>query len=322
MRRRACSKFAVLAVMVLAMTMIIGTMSVFAYDYEMTVSGGNGTINGSTEGVTSVEPVTDEPFSNKIKINDEEVTVTPPSDKHFVIGVKDTGHDNKEIIDGKVTLDGRDEDVSLVVAYGLKSNMVEYTVNYYIEGTTTTPPGLARETHYGVIGSKPVVSAKFADGYVPANALSITGTLSADPSQNNFDFTYYEVDQEGNVITIVDGNVVVVVPAGGAGAGAGAAGAGAAGAGAAAAGDGAAIGDGAVPLAEGPAEIVDLDDAQTPLAEGEDAEIEEGETPKEGGISGGAIAGGAILVAAVAAAAVALAKRRGAGEDDDDDDEE
>lgn len=314
-----------IAVLALAVVMVLGTMVVFAdYDYTMTVSAGRGSITLPADKITSAEALTTDPTKNIVKINGKEVTVTPPDADHFVIGLKDAGHDNGALLaaNKEVKLADRNEDTELVVAYGLKSDMVEYTINYVEAGTGNVL--LPAETHYGVDGSKPVVSYKYVENYLP-DAYNRTGTLVRGGA-NTFTFYYYEVDAEGNVITVVNN-----VAGGGAGAaGAGAAGAG--GAGAAAAG-GANIADGAVPLDGGqPNDVVDIDDGGTPTTdnpdgqggEGDGTDIDDGTTPGAGGngINWPAVGGGVGAVALIAAIAALLAKRKKDAEEDDDDDEE
>ena len=173
-----------IAVLAMTVCLILGTMavSVFAadgYEYKMTVSGGRGSIKGVPNKLTSAEPVTTNPDVNKIKINGEEKEVTPPDPDHFVIGLKKAGHDNNNgaggLLDKAIVLAEENEDVDLVVAYGLKSNMVPYTINYVnAAGGASLLPS---ETHYGVDGAKPVVAYKYVENYLP-QAYNLTGTIT------------------------------------------------------------------------------------------------------------------------------------------------
>lgn len=293
------------AVLLMTLCLMIGTMAVSAYAADeypsvMTISAGNGTFEKSIpDGVLSVTPVTGPDGAVTVTTSEGSATIKVKApENHFVNGVRIAGRDN--VLTGTQTLS--DADVDVVVTYGLKTNMVKYTVNY-VNAAGGTVPGLpASETFYGVVGNKPVVAYKYAEGYLP-QAYNLTGTLS--DGENVFTFTYYEVDAEGNVITVNDGTA-------GGNAGAGANGAGANGA----ADAGTAIGDNAAPLADGPAEIVDLDDNATPQA-GNAEGIADSETPKAG-LGRGAIAGIAAAVVAVAAAAVAFIRRRAEYEYEDD----
>ena len=311
-----------LAVMIMTLCLIMGTMAVStfaAYDNEMTVSAGNGSFRGSVpENIKSVTPVTG--TDGSLTITDKSgsettVKITPP-ENHFVSGVRIAGRD--EVLTGTQTL-GK-QDVELVVTYGLRSNMVKYTVNY-INAAGGSVPGLpASEEFYGVIGDKPVISYKYADGYLP-QTYRLTGTLS--DGENVFDFVYYQVDEEGNVIVVNDGTTTA--PGGGAGAGAGGAGAGGAGAGTGAGGaganaaDGTNIGDNATPLANGPADIIDIDNNDTPKADADDVEdTEDGKTPLSLPVI---IGGGAAILALIAALIAYLVRRNSEYEEDEDDDD-
>lgn len=305
-----------LAVLAMTFCLIMGTMAVSsfaAYENEMTVSAGNGSFSGSVPAnIQSVTPVTG--TDGALNITDKDgkettVKVTPPAN-HFVSGVRIAGRDAVQT--GKQEL--KDKDVELVVTYGLKSNMVKYTVNYTNAAGGTVPGLPASEEFYGVIGDKPVVSYKYAEGYLP-QAYRLTGTLS--DGENVFEFVYYQVDAEGNVIVINDGTTTTGAAGAGAGAGAGGAGAGA-GAGANAA-DGTAIGDNATPLANGPADIVDLDDNNTPKADADDVEAEDGKTPLSMPVKVGGVAA---IIAAIAALVAYLAKRNTEYEDDDEEEDE
>ena len=298
-----------IAVLVMTVCLILGTMavSVYAdYEHELTVSPGNGKFSEGNKISGKSITVTDG-LTGTITVGGKKVTVTPPDDDHFVTGIKVAGKDNASATVGTVTL--KDEDVDYVVSYGLKSNMVEYTVRYIDLATNTA---MDTETHFGVIGEKPVVTFKYFDGYAPANAYAITQTLTGDPSANVIEFTYNQVDAEGNVVNVIinDGGAANA-GAGGAGGAGGAAGAG--GAGGAGGADGANIGDGAVPQA-GPADLQDNDVPTTDNPDGTTA-IDDNESPAT---NWGTIAGGAALVAAIAAAVALLLKRRKEAEEADE----
>ena len=305
-------------IIVLALSVIfaMGMLSVYAAGYELTVYSGNGQF-GSGDRIKGSSVEVDAEKATVSVDGGDAVTITMPDkksaadSKYFVRGIKLTGHDNDEVIAGPVDLNSasspvKGQDASVVIAYGMKSNMTKYIVRYV--DASDGSDLLDAETHYGVSGDKPIVSYKYVDGYLP-NTWNETGRIAADGS-TVFTFLYYEVDDEGNIITINDG-----AEAGAAGAGAGA---GAAGAANAAAGTN--LGDNAVPLADGPRDIVDIDDNSTPQSESPEG-IEDSETPKAG-LSGGAIAGIAAAAIALAAAGYAIIRRRSEYEYEDDDDEE
>ena len=296
---RKMRKLAVL-ISVLCLISAMMAVNVFAadeYEWKITLDGGNGTVSGlPSDPITSVEVVPDGD-TNVVKVNGSPVTVDPASDKYFVIGVKKAGHDNSELLQS-VSLSNEKQDTPLVVAYGLKSNMVKYNVYYRDAATGGSVSGLPdSEEHYGVKGSKPVVSYKYADSYLP-EAYNLTGSLS--DGKNEFTFWYYKVNEQGEVVTIVDG-----VPAGTAANNAGA---------------GTNIGDNATPLAGGPADTIDIDDTKPPTTDGKDnkkddgKDIDDNKTPLSAPLK---IACAAAIIAAIAAAALIIVKRRAEDEEDD-----
>ena len=331
-------------ILTLIAMMIMGTLSVSAYSYEISLSSGNGEFSGGTirTKLPAVNTVIVDQANNTITVGDRVYTLTvmpdgkaPAESKYFMAGVKLAGDDNSGANTSEIKLDGmyKDKDLEFVVAYGMKGSMVSYTIHYV--GTDGTEIRDA-DTFYGVAGDNVVVSYKYVDGYIP-QALTGVATLSSNAADNDFTFVYDEAGAgTGQVITIIDGTTVINnagaggAGAGGAGAG-GAGGAGAGGAGGAGAGAGGAnIGDGGVSLAEGPADTVDLNDNNTPLegeqpggdTEGNPEDIADNGTPLSNMPMPAKIAGGAALVAAIAAAALALAKRKKDEDDEDGDDEE
>lgn len=300
-----------IAVLAMTVALILGTMavSVFAadeYEHKLTVSPGNG--SGSTMTGDSITIEQNSDFTGTLTVDGKSSTVAPPDDNHFVTGIKVAGRDNASTTVPVSPISVKDEDVEYVVTYGLKSNMVSYTVTY------TGPDGeLGSDTFYGVIGDKPVVTYKYFEGYEPANAYSLTKTLKADTSENVFEFTYNEAATGGtNVVTVNTGGGAG--NAGGGGAGGGAGGGGAAGGGAGGAGGaagGANIADAATPTAE-PAELIDIDNPETPTTEnpGDAENIETIDDSKTPGTNWSTVGIGAGAAAVVAIAAALIAKRR------------
>ena len=208
--------------------------------------------------------------------NLDDITVKPAiaedgreKQKYYVKGIKPSGSDNSDMLSNPsfVTVDS---DMDYVVVYGVRGDMVSYTVNYLDVNGNALAPG---RTYEGNIGDKPIVPYLYIGGYMP-QAYSLTKTLAADETQNVFTFRYTRVTTGtgggGGDTTIYDEEIVnttnttpVVVPGGGADA------AGAGGGvtvvpgdtGAAGAGDA-----GGAAAAEEPQELVDLDDEEVPLA--------------------------------------------------------
>ena len=173
-----------LLVSLLTVSMTIGasTMSVMAadgYTYKVTLSAGNkGTINGQDK----IEKA--DLFSGSIvTFNLNAVQVT--DDKYYVKGIRLSGRDNEEALASPV-LDNVTGDADYVVAYGIKKDMVAYTVNYQ----DASGKALAEsQTFYGNVGDKPIVAYQYIENYIP-DALALTKTLSNNVSENVFTFTY------------------------------------------------------------------------------------------------------------------------------------
>ena len=171
------------SLLTVSMTLGASTMSVMAddttpYTYKVTLSAGNkGTINGQNKieqtNIASGSTVT-------FNLNDIQVT----DDKYYVKGIRLSGRDNDEALAApSFTVD---KDTDYVVAYGIKGNMVAYTVNYQ----DASGKSLAEsQTFYGNVGDKPVVAYRYVENYIP-DALALTKTLSDNESENVFTFTY------------------------------------------------------------------------------------------------------------------------------------
>lgn len=201
------------SLLTVSMTLGASTMSVMAddttpYTYKVTLSAGNkGTINGQNkikrENIASGSTVT-------FNLNDIQVT----DDKYYVKGIRLSGRDNDETLAApSFTVD---KDTDYVVAYGIKGNMVAYTVNYQDASGNSLAES---QTFYGNVGDKPVVAYRYVENYIP-DALALTKTLSDNESENVFTFTYTPgatdriVETTTTVTTTVPGTAT---PAGAAG---------------------------------------------------------------------------------------------------------
>ena len=171
------------SLLTVSMTLGASTMSVMAddttpYTYKVTLSAGNkGTINGQNKieqaDIASGSTVT-------FNLNDIQVT----DDKYYVKGIRLSGRDNDEALSApSFTVD---KDADYVVAYGIKGNMVAYTVNYQDASGNSLAES---QTFYGNVGDKPVVAYRYIENYIP-DALALTKTLSDNESENVFTFTY------------------------------------------------------------------------------------------------------------------------------------
>lgn len=242
----------------------------------------------------------------------------PAGGTYMIKGIRESGRDNKGagLASFEVT-----EDRDYVVAYGMRGNMVAYTVRY-TDAQGREFEGIGPRTYYGNIGDAPIVGYIYIDGYKP-QAYNLTKVLTANEADNVFTFVYTPMETGGGGGG-GGGNetVTVVVPGQNAGGqtGAetvvqgGAGGAAGAGAGGAAADGGAGGGETEeAPAPEEPQELINLDDEDVPLANvpGEDEDVPlAGRDASRGTfpiIAGVLIA---VLAAVLIVIAVILAKKR------------
>lgn len=234
------------------------------YSYQVTLHAGNqGTIGGQ-DSVT----ISDLQYGAQVSFDLSTIQVT--DDRYYVKGVRLSGRDNNTVNATAFRVEG---DADYVVAYGIKGNLVAYTVKYQDASGRQLA---ADSTFYGNVGDKPIVAYKYIENYVP-QALALTKTLSANEAENVFTFVY--TPGEAGTITIPGSDttnvVTVVVPGvttvngGGANAGGNGAGGGAA---AGADANGGAAGEGNnddnddnVEVTT-PDNLVDLDENQAPAA--------------------------------------------------------
>lgn len=168
------------------------------YTYKVTFDAGNqGSLSG-TAGLSitgagyKVSEENGKIIVSGLKANDvvsfdaQAGAVTMKDDnKYYVKGVRRSGRDNNEVAVPSFPVTG---DADYVVAYGIKGNMVGYTVNYQDEAGNELAPS---RTYYGNVGEKPVVAHIYVEGYTP-QALALTKTLSENEAENVFTFVYQE----------------------------------------------------------------------------------------------------------------------------------
>ena len=167
-----------LAAAVLTVGSAFSVMAADTYTYKVTVYAGNkGTIDGQEQ-----KEITGLSLGSQVILDINSVKVT--DDKYYVKGFRLSGRDNEEALaTPTIEVDG---DVDYVVAYGIKGDMVAYTVNYQDANGKTLADS---QTFYGNAGDKPVVAYKYIENYIP-QALALTKTLSDNESENVFTFTY------------------------------------------------------------------------------------------------------------------------------------
>lgn len=303
--KKFCRCFTAMLTMALLLSVFPVTAYAKPYTYTVTFYAGNhGTFNSSQDirldkiagSAATVNPPSEDGnrivveklmCGDRISFNVPEKAVTLNNSKYYVKGIRRSG---TEIEEASFEVD---KDMDYVVAYGIKGNMVGYTVNYEDEAGNTLAPS---RTYYGNVGDKPVVAYTYVEGYTP-EAYAMTKTLSSNEQENVFTFVYREgeiqiIETPGETITTIitepaEGTGTGTGTAGtgtGTGTGATGAGAGAAGAGAGTAGEGTGAAGEDAEAAEGttvgdtddetttvedeevPQDLVDLDDEEAPKA--------------------------------------------------------
>ena len=249
------------------LTAALGQTAFAEYTYTIRVYAGNqGSV--SENGITipagasmssdgSQVEITGLKYGEKVYITVQDMASAEDS-RYYVKGLRKAGRDNSEAENVASVFDV-EGDRDYVVAYGIKGDMVAYTINY-VDGNGNAL--LDSDTYYGNPGERQYVSARYVDGYQP-QAYNLVKTLSDNTAENVFNFEYARVTTpapEGN-------GTETATPAGEEGT-EGTAPAGEAGAEADA---GAAADAGVqevVPVEDEqvPEDLVDLDDEDTPLA--------------------------------------------------------
>lgn len=317
-----------LTVCMLFSSSVISVFAAEEYTYTVTLYAGNqGTFPGGEDKVV----ITDLKSGDRVKFDQliDSLNVAD-SNKYYVKGIRQSGRDNNDVVNSP---DHRVEgDKDFVVAYGIKGDMVGYTVRYHDEEGNELLPS---RTYYGNVGDKPVVAYQYVENYTP-QVTAYTKTLISNEAENVFTFIYSPVTTETvtvpgettTVTTVIPGTTttettVIETPAPQTPAAAGTEGtagdAGAAGTdagtdeGTAAEGTGTEGTDEGTQVIEpeevpeGNPDVVDLDEEETPLADNPE---EVKEKVEKGLPLAAGIAIGVGAVAALSALAVFLIKRR------------
>lgn len=147
-----------------------------ATKYRVTVLGGlHGTVNGTDKVDVEIE-------SGK-QWNPSDFTVKVSDDKYYFKGFHLSGIEGT--LEGAQTIE---KDMVFVATYGVRGNMVNYTVHYVDEDGKDL---LAQKVFQGNPGDRPVVAYQYIEGYVP-EAYNLKKTL-VETGDNDFVFRYKKV---------------------------------------------------------------------------------------------------------------------------------
>lgn len=173
---RQCKQFLALLLALVLVLSISGTaLAAAPRTYTVRIFGGaQGTVSAAaTQTVTA---------GGRYDFNTGWVTLNDGS-KYYVKGIRESGKDNEALSPLSFVVN---RDMDLVVAYGLRGNMVTYTIRHVDangrELATT-------QTYYGNVGDKTVAAYTYIEGYQP-RYYNLTKTLVADASQNVLTFEY------------------------------------------------------------------------------------------------------------------------------------
>lgn len=169
------------------------------YTYTIKVYAGNAKIGKLTGGGVTVASgsgasidyngdcvvVSGLKFGDVVYINAQDAAEVVDS-RYYVRGITQAGREESERTEGTFRVEG---DRDYVAAYGIKGDMVAYTVQYVdADGNEL----LATDTYYGNPGERQYVSSRYVDGYMP-QAFNLVKTLSANEAENIFTFRYAPV---------------------------------------------------------------------------------------------------------------------------------
>jgi len=295
-RRTVSVILAVMITLLLVSAVTLRSHAADDYTYRMKISAGNNGVMKLADGSEAAESTVDADSSGNFPtVSTDSVKVT--NSKYVVIGFKEAGHDD---VMPAIEPVAAKSDLNYVAVYGVKSNMVSYTVRYLDRDGNEL---MDEATYYAPKGSSVLVSFKYIDGYAPT-AYNLTKTLTGSSDDDVLEFRYYESNLTVTQQTTA-ANATAANPAAPAAAAANPAAA------------QATIIDNATP---GTPNVVNLDEGETPLTSPEDIEdIADAETP-EAGINKGVLFAAILAAALVLAAIIAMLVKR--SREDYEEDEE
>lgn len=169
-----------------------------------TVTGGGVTVEGSTYTQTSDGTTIKLSGLHKgarVTFQAGDAARLNDDTKYYISGIRLSGRDNNtRAADPSFLVDG---DADYVVAYGIRGDMVEYTVQYQDEDGNALADS---RTYYGNVGDEAVVAYLYIEGYRPLN-FNLSKVLSANGADNVFTFVYTQILEDE--VIIVDGGTTV-----------------------------------------------------------------------------------------------------------------
>mgnify|MGYP000605063429 FL=1 len=169
-----------------------------------TVTGGGVTVEGSTYTQTSDGTTIKLSGLHKgarVTFQAGDAARLNDDTKYYISGIRLSGRDNNtRAADPSFLVDG---DADYVVAYGIRGDMVEYTVQYQDEDGNALADS---RTYYGNVGDEAVVAYLYVEGYRPLN-FNLSKVLSANGADNVFTFVYTQILEDE--VIIVDGGTTV-----------------------------------------------------------------------------------------------------------------
>ena len=169
-----------------------------------TVTGGGVTVEGSTYTQTSDGTTIKLSGLHKgarVTFQAGDAARLNDDTKYYISGIRLSGRDNNtRAADPSFLVDG---DADYVVAYGIRGDMVEYTVQYQDEDGNALADS---RTYYGNVGDEAVVAYLYVEGYRPLN-FNLSKVLSANGADNVFTFVYTQILKDE--VIIVDGGTTV-----------------------------------------------------------------------------------------------------------------
>ena len=182
------------------------------YTYSVTLSAGRqGTLTGSgvsVEGSTytlgsdgTTLKISGLHKGARVTFSAQDAATLNDESKYYISGIRLSGRDNNtRAADPSFVVDG---DADYVVAYGIRGNMVQYTVQYQDEDGNTLADS---RTYYGNVGDEAVVAYLYVDGYRPLS-FNLSKVLSANSAENVFTFVYTQILAD-DVVIVDDGTTV------------------------------------------------------------------------------------------------------------------